>query len=219
MQKLPLFPLNTVLFPGIPITLHIFEDRYKLMINECIRAQQPFGIVLLRSGAEVRGMGSEAVPYRVGCTALVAQSQPLGSGRMNIVAIGQERFLISDLDHSNAYLMGQVDPYPLENTDVQGFAALMTQLRPWVDRYLTILEKTENVRIHPRQMPQDDLALAYLAASLLKIDMHQKQELLSAPNTYDLAKRVVQLYRKEVTLSDVLLVQPELESQGPFSAN
>lgn len=219
MQNLPLFPLNMVLFPGMPLTLHIFEERYKMMINECIQSQQPFGVLLLKSGIEVLGLGKEAVPYTIGCTAQITQSQPLGAGRLNIVAVGQERFLVHDFDHTQAYLVGQVEMYPLQNPDPKSLLKSVLRLRPWVDRYLTILEKTENVRINPRQLPQNEVALAYLAASLLKIEPSQKQELLSILNALDLSERVRQLYRKEVTLSDRLMAQPELEYQGPFSAN
>ncbi|MCS7071304.1 MAG: LON peptidase substrate-binding domain-containing protein, partial [Anaerolinea sp.] len=77
MVMLPLFPLNTVLFPGIPISLHIFEDRYKLMINRCLNSQMPFGIVLLQSGSEVQGAGPAPQPYSIGCTAHIVQVQRL----------------------------------------------------------------------------------------------------------------------------------------------
>ncbi len=219
MQSLPLFPLNTVLFPGMPITLHIFEERYKLMINECVRGHQPFGIVLLKSGSEVKGLNQDAEPYNIGCTALIAQTQPLGSGRMNIVAIGQERFQISQLDRSQAYLVGDTEPFPLANPDPPAFSRAITRLRPWIDRYLAILEKTENVRIAPRQLPEDELPLAYLAASLLKVGLSEKQDLLSVDTALDLADRVRMIYRKEVTLSDIALLQPETEYRGPFSTN
>src|SRR5689334_2525159 len=97
-QKLPIFPLNTVLFPGAPIQLHIFEERYRLMIGRCLEQSSPFGVALLRSGSEVspddrwvrrqlelaesfdereigalkRELGGEAVPHPVGTTAQIS---------------------------------------------------------------------------------------------------------------------------------------------------
>jgi Lon protease-like protein len=219
MPTLPLFPLNTVLFPSTPLTLHIFEERYKMMIGECIRARQPFGVVLLRSGSEVLNVGTEPVLYTVGCTARIIQSQPLDGGRMNIVAVGQDRFTVTDFDRALPYLVGQIEPYPLPNPEPAALAEIVNRMRPWIHRYLTILDKTEHVRINPRQLPQNDVELTYLAASLLKINIHIKQELLMSPSAVKLAANVHRLYRKEVTLSEMLLGQPELAHQGPFSAN
>ena len=219
MQKLPLFPLNTVLFPGVPLNLHIFEERYKLMINECIQGHQPFGVVMLRSGSEVLAAGREPQPYTIGCTALIAQAQPLGSGRMNIVAVGQDRFIIHDVERTRPYLVGNVELFPLENQDSAEFSQAVAKLRPWVERYLAVLEQTDNMRLNASHMPQDELALTYLAASLLKIDMHEKQELLGTANALDFAESVRQAYRKEVTLTDALQTRPNIETVGPFSVN
>ena len=88
-ELLALFPLNTVLFPGMPLPLHIFEERYKIMIGRCIDEDRPFGVVLIQSGTEV---GNPAVPHVVGTTALIAAVKRLEDGRMNLIAVGQERF-------------------------------------------------------------------------------------------------------------------------------
>src|SRR5205814_5524803 len=88
-ELMALFPLNTVLFPGMPLPLHIFEERYKLMIGRCLEEERPFGVVLIQSGPEV---GGTAVPHRVGTTAHIAAVRRLDDGRMNLIAIGQERF-------------------------------------------------------------------------------------------------------------------------------
>ena len=69
--KLPLFPLQTVLFPGAPILLHIFEERYRLMIGRCLEQNSPFGVVLIRQGTEV---DPDAIPYGVGTTAQIRDS-------------------------------------------------------------------------------------------------------------------------------------------------
>ena len=115
MYELPLFPLNTVLFPGTPLQLHIFEARYKKMVNACLQEQRPFGIALIERGAEA--LGPLAEPYPIGCAARVVQVQRLEQGRMNIVALGGERFRILSLDRqSHPYLVGveefkiKVDP-------------------------------------------------------------------------------------------------------------
>ena len=70
-MDLRLFPLNTVLFPGMRMPLHIFEERYRIMIRECIEEDAPFGVLLIKAGAEV---GSGAVPHDVGTVALQCAS-------------------------------------------------------------------------------------------------------------------------------------------------
>ena len=84
--ELPLFPLHTVLFPGMPLALHVFEPRYLQMVGECMRTRQPFGVVLIREGQEVGDPTAELFP--VGCTAEIAQLQPLEDGRLQLLVIG-----------------------------------------------------------------------------------------------------------------------------------
>jgi uncharacterized protein len=96
MFELPLFPLNTVLFPGMPIQLYIFEQRYKEMIHDCLKSSQPFGVVLIRNGKEANSHLAE--PHYVGCSARILDVEPLEEGRMNLVALGQQRFRILELN-------------------------------------------------------------------------------------------------------------------------
>src|ERR1700730_12711516 len=92
MLEIPLFPLpNLVLFPNIAVPLHIFEERYKLMINACIERAELFGLVLLRSGASDE---REDTIHRVGVTARVVEVERLDDGRLNILCEGESRFRI-----------------------------------------------------------------------------------------------------------------------------
>lgn len=112
---LRLFPLQSVLFPGMRMPLHIFEDRYKTMIRECIEEDAPFGVLLIRVGAEI---GGAAVPYGVGTTARINQVEYLDDGRMNIFAMGERRFRVVQLDTSKEYLSGEieyVEPEPVRD--------------------------------------------------------------------------------------------------------
>src|SRR5215207_7429183 len=111
MMKLPLFPLNTVLFPGMPLSLHIFEDRYKEMISRCLQDNTPFGVLLIKEGVEA--LGPLAQPHSIGCTAQITQVQPLDEGRMNLIAIGHERFKLLSLDYALPYLMGDIERFPM----------------------------------------------------------------------------------------------------------
>jgi len=218
-MKLPLFPLNTVLFPRMPLTLHIFEDRYKLMIGRCIAEKTPFGVILLQKGSAEHLYGQEIVPYLIGCTAEIHQVQPVGMGRMNILAMGQERFRILAFDESQPYLTGEVESIPFKMPDPATMTHDLHILRGWVERYLNTLSKTESLQIDYNSLPHDALGLTFLAASLVKVSVHEKQSLLASSSSEQLIHKVNDLYRKEVTLMNLILSIPEFEVEAPFSAN
>ena len=136
MYDLPIFPLNTVLFPGMPLKLHIFEERYKLMINRCYQNGQPFGVALIKSGQAV---GGRAEPFLVGCTAVITEMEPLPGGRMNIVAVGHERFVAHSFKYDQPYLVAEVETLALSNAESVTLNTTSRSLRPWVQRYLQTL--------------------------------------------------------------------------------
>jgi Lon protease-like protein len=105
-MDLRLFPLQTVLFPGMRLPLHVFEERYKVMVRECIEEDAPFGVVLIRSGSEV---GSGAVPHGVGTTARILQVEYLDEGKMNLFTIGERRFRIVAVNTTSPYLRAEVE--------------------------------------------------------------------------------------------------------------
>ncbi|NLX54350.1 MAG: peptidase S16 [Planctomycetaceae bacterium] len=218
MFELPLFPLNTVLFPGMPINLHIFEPRYKLMIEQCIQNDEPFGVVLIHKGTEASGPLAE--PHPIGCTAQITQVERLDDGRMNILAVGGERFQIRSLNHTEPYLVGTVELVPLDEPSEPVIEQAGHRLRPWVERYLGVLAQVaENVEFDPAGLPDDPLALAYLAATLLQIPSDQKQTLLAADGAADLLTTIRSLYRREVALLSAIVARDTMDTQGLFSLN
>jgi Lon protease-like protein len=215
MFELPLFPLNTVLFPGMPLRLHIFEERYKQMIGTCIETRQPFGVVLIRRGTEA--FGPLAEPYSIGCTARIIHVQPLGQGRMDITAAGEERFQIHSLSYDRPYLVGLVERLPLDNR--QPLAPAGRRLRPLVQQYLSILARAGVADIRSFHLPNDPLLLAYLAAILLQIPPHHKQPLLAASTAAQLLDDLLSLYRREVVLLDTIVRLEQAQSDGPLWPN
>lgn len=133
-MDLRIFPLQTVLFPGMRLPLHIFEERYKLMIRECIEADSPFGVVLIRAGAEA---GGGAVPHEVGTTARITQVEYIDDGRMNLLTIGEQRFRINRLDHQRPYLVGDVDIIDQERGH-EGARGLLERARDVFNEYLKL---------------------------------------------------------------------------------
>jgi uncharacterized protein len=221
-MELPLFPLNAVLFPRMPIRLRIFEERYKLMINECRAKQTPFGVVLIEAGREV--MDPLATPHKVGTTAYIAEVRELTDGNMNIVAMGRDRFQIQSLDNtSKPYLMGEVEIISLANQVTPATKRGRDLLKPLISRYLKGLVRSGDLEISNEQMPKEPLTVAYLSAMLLQTENDTKQAFLEAPDTKALLEHLIRKYRKEVTIMDLLKSPPpeseESEDSFPFSLN
>ncbi|HEY6789464.1 MAG TPA: LON peptidase substrate-binding domain-containing protein [Trebonia sp.] len=119
-QLLPLFPLGTVLFPGMILPLRVFEERYRLMVADLLERPEPreFGVIAIRKGREV---GADAVPelYDIGCVATVREVTPHPDGRFDLVAVGTRRFRLLRADQTLPYHQGEVEYLPDEDEDVE----------------------------------------------------------------------------------------------------
>lgn len=217
MFELPLFPLNTVLFPGMPINLQIFEERYKEMINLCIEKRQPFGVLLISNNEPDTSHVAE--PYLIGCSAQITQVQPLGQGRMNITAVGRERFKVITLHHDKSYLTGTVESFPLADDDREGVFHKGRILRRRLENYLDVLQTAGQLQYDAAQLPNDSTAIAYLAAVLLRVEAEQKQELLSMDRTSTMLTELIDIYRREIALLGETLNPPEHNDYNNFSLN
>lgn len=105
-MELPLFPLRTVLFPGMPLPLQVFEERYKAMTRELLASGGAFGVLLIREGPEV---GGGAVPFSVGTTARIEESNELSNGRFVLTARGERRFRLTRLLDPRPYPYGEIE--------------------------------------------------------------------------------------------------------------
>ena len=217
MFEIPLFPLNTVLFPGTPLQLHIFEERYKRMVFTCLADRTPFGVVLIRHGYEA--LGPLAEPFRIGCTAQIIQAENLDGGRINITTLGKERFRILKLDSlTQPYLVGQVETYPLSGADGPDLNIPRNELRLRLGRYLARLSAAKLLELSEPDLPGNPILLAYLAAAVLHITPMQKQQILSISGARDLLVRLVAVYDRELALLDRFLQEPA-DTNDVFSRN
>jgi Lon protease-like protein len=109
-ELLPLFPLSTVLFPGLRLPLHIFEERYRLLVAHLRAQPEPrrFGVIAIRQGREVGADGVTAL-HEVGCVATVRQIVPHADGRFDLAAVGTERFRLLRVDDSLPYFRGEIE--------------------------------------------------------------------------------------------------------------
>lgn len=174
---LPLFPLNTVLFPGMPLPLHIFEDRYLQLVAECLEKQEPFGVTLIKKGAEV---GETAVPHSIGTSAIITETVEREDGRMEINTIGYQRFRILSLSYDLPFLSGLVQTLPPIDEDSDEAHAEAEQLRPHLEQYIQLLSDLTEAEVKLDQVPNKPILLAYLTAILLQVPQSDKQDLLAA---------------------------------------
>ncbi len=215
--KLPLFPLHTVLFPGMALPLHIFEQRYRSMVSECLHSRRPFGVVLIKSGREV---GAPAVPYPVGTTARIARVDRMPNGCLNIEAIGQERFRLVEVEtEPSGRLAAVVQPFPLATGDSAGARQAARALAPFLGRYLALLAEAAHTTLDARRLPRDPASIAFLAAIVAQIPLAEKQELLSAPSAADLLRREHTLYRREISLLRSMLSTGATIERAPIYRN
>jgi len=169
---LPLFPLEVVLLPEEPLPLHIFEDRYKTMIAECLEAkaagkgQQEFGVVLLNGQAV----------SAVGCTAhIVNLTRRYEDGRMDILTVGKRRFEILMTNDERSYLRGGVDYFDDEGPDSTSDAAAELAIA----RFREAMRKMRQAAEMPVLVPRPYRYLSFRLAAALPLDLEFKQRLLT----------------------------------------
>ncbi len=175
---LRLFPVHTVLFPGMPLPLHIFEDRYKLMIGECVRDELPFGVVLIRQGSEV---GGPARVHPIGTVARIEQVEKLDDGRMNILALGEHRFRIAEIVQEEPYMSARVSFLPqlvsdLDEDELLDLSGAVGRAFVAYDRLTALVDRDWEVQAG---LPDDAADIAYLVASVMPLSPREKQALLA----------------------------------------
>jgi hypothetical protein len=210
-QPLPLFPLGGVLYPGLILPLHVFEDRYRTLVRDLMdlpdeRARR-FGVVCIRAGREVGADGISAL-HEVGCTAELTQVAPRADGRFDIVTVGGRRFRLGQLDHSRPYLVAEVDVLDEPDGDQVALAEGVRLVRATFATYLRRLGAARGVPVEIPELPEDGLTLSYLVAAAMLLDLPDKQDLLAAPDTLTRLAAELRLLRREVGLLAVLPTTP-----------
>jgi len=165
-----------VLFPGIPLPLHIFEPRYKRMLADCLEADRRFGITPVPT-AETPQAGA------VGCVAEVRVNQELPDGRSNIVVVGRSRFVVSRLlDESLPYLVADVQTFE-DDSDSEPPAERTEALRQLFTQYFTSLRELNDTMPEEPGLPDDAVSLSFQVAGGIECDLGVKQRLLAERST------------------------------------
>ncbi len=214
---MPLFPLNTVLFPGMPLPLHIFEERYKQMIQLCLDEDVPFGVVLIRKGIEA--LGPLADPHSIGCTARITDVKNLAEGRMNITTLGEHRFRILSLDYDSVYLTGEVELYPISAEKSDQLLPAARRLTPKVRQYMHLLNEIDDIELDPDNLPEDPLELVHLGAILLQMPPEKKQELLISATALDMLNAANKIFDREIAFLRAIIAHGKDENHNPIIQN
>lgn len=205
---LPIFPLKTVLFPGMPMPLRIFEPRYKKMIGECLAGSGNFGVVLIKEGKEV---GPPAAPFAVGTEAKIIKAERMDDGQLFIIVSGQRRFKIAKLLEPEPYLSAEVVFLPELEGDRN--AALLTDqiLRLVLSDFVQLASIFTLEPVYPFRFPNDPARFSFLASHLLSAPMTTKQKLLESETVEDRLK----LARKLLVEERTRFIQEEIPKAFP----
>jgi Lon protease-like protein len=212
-ENIPVFPLGTVLFPGLVLPLHIFEDRYRTLVRELVDSPHDgpheFGVVTLRRGLEVQSSpeGDQPVEetpvtadsvYEVGCTAELRQVTELPDGRFDIVTVGRRRFTVLSVEQgATPYLTAKVEWLP-DEPDADANAHLLAPRTLAAFRaYLEVLRPDSEML---DQVPDDPTVLSHLIAATAQLTTDERQMLLAAPDTASRLRAEFKLLKREAGL-------------------
>lgn len=195
-QWLPLFPLNVVLFPHMPLPLHVFEPRYRQMIGECLEEGHSFGVVAIREGTET----GPATPHDVGTLAKIVRIERLEDGRMNLLVQGASRFQILQTTDDRPYLRGQVRIIPESGDDLDATARLTDATATAFRQYSNLLRELVGEKPEESEPPMEPELLSYLIAAAMNLQVPEKQSLLAEPRTDARLLLELRILRKEIAL-------------------
>ncbi|MFM7212866.1 MAG: LON peptidase substrate-binding domain-containing protein [Actinomycetota bacterium] len=205
-QLLPLFPLATVLVPGLVLPLHIFEPRYRQLVSDLQALPEDdreFVVVAIRDGREVGTDGARAL-FDVGTVTSVREVSPLDDGRFDIVTVGTRRVRIGELDTSLPYLRATVTDLPEESGgDTEPLAAAVAE--QFVE-YRSMFTDDDG-----SSLPDDPRVLSYLVAAAVVIDLPQRQDLLAAFTDADRLRAELAFLRRETSLIAALPSLPAVD--------
>lgn len=205
---LPLFPLGSVLFPGLALPLHIFEDRYRRLVADLSdgddEASRSFGVVAIRAGHEVGARSVHAL-HEVGTTAVLRRVTPYPDGRYDVLTSGSRRFRLRAVDDSGPYLRAEVEWLDEVVGDEPQAAALAPAVADRFRRYRLLVGAEGD---EAATLPDDPTALSYLVAAAVVLDSSDRQRLLATPTTEQRLRRLLALLTRELALVRLLSAVP-----------
>lgn len=215
-MRLPFFPLHVVLFPHLPLPLHIFEERYRAMTRDLLADGSPYGgRFVISSGGD-----GDAAEGSVGTVAEVRRAEQFADGRWALVVVGAERVALGPVDRSGPYALIEVQPLPESVGDAETAGRLLPEVQAALDAYLDTVKRfvasaasvgreSEEITdvaasldevLKPIRLPDDPLAASYAVAGVLQIELNRKQQLLELPDGSTRLQAELKLLRREARL-------------------
>jgi uncharacterized protein len=219
-DTLPLFPLGTVLFPGVVLPLHIFQPRYRVLIEHLMElpadVPREFGVVAIRHGVET-GEHDDTSLYRVGCSAEMRQVTSHPDGRYDIVTVGRRRFRLHAVEPAETpYLTGRVEwisdqdgqPGEAERLAPNVLSAFRGYLRQLGAAAADEDDPDAPAGADAEQLPEDPTVLSHLVAASASLTVADRQRLLAAADTAGRLRIELSVLRRETALVSALHAVP-----------
>jgi uncharacterized protein len=202
--QLPMFPLGTVVFPGLTVPLHVFEDRYRALVHHLLRVEDPaervFGTVAIREGYEVGDHGNQSL-YRVGCRLQLTEVEAHDDGSFEIEAVARDRISLGGLEVTGSFPLGLVEEVPDPEGPVP--EELLHRARATFTAYRATLSKFRGDP-YSGTLPRDPGYLSWTLAALAPLPLSDRQSLLEAGDAEERLTLVVEMLREELRAMNVI---------------
>jgi len=214
MRNLPLFPLNTVLFPGGTIPLQVFEPRYLKLIDDCLNSDSKFGVVLIKEGKEV---GGPSVPMSIGTIAKITSVKNLPNNRLLVTSIGTDRFNILEILKDDPYMVASVD-VQIEQTNEEIEDQTLKEATRLTGEYLQTLLAMQGgwIKNPSSSLPEKPLDLSFFMAQLIQQPASDQQKMLETTSTINRLSDCTNIIKSE---SQKLVARTKMDITLKFSRN
>ena len=199
-----MFPLNTVVFPGMTVPLHVFEERYRALVHHLLSVDDPtervFGTVAIREGYEVGAHGAQSV-YRVGCVLQLTEVEPRPDGSFDVVAVGRDRLKLDRMERGGDFPTGVADVVVEPRVEVP--RAVLDRARATFTAYRAAISELQG-ELFVGTLPRDPDYLAWTLSALSPLPMAERQSLLEAPDAEARLVLITRLLREELRAINVI---------------
>ncbi|MCY7399843.1 MAG: LON peptidase substrate-binding domain-containing protein [Nocardioides sp.] len=203
-DQLPMFPLNSVVFPGMTLPLLVFEDRYRMLVSHLLTIEDPaqriFGTVAIREGYEVGDHGAQSV-YRVGCVLQLTEAERQPDGSFEIVAVGRERLVLDHMERGGDFPLGMASMVAEPAIEVP--EPILTRARATFTAYRAAMVELQGDPFSGT-LPRDPDYLAWTLSALAPLPMAERQSLLEAEDATERLILVTRLLGDELRAINVI---------------
>jgi len=220
-EMLPLFPLGAVLYPGMLLPLHIFEERYRQLVRDLLDGAEPrrFGVIAIRKGRET-GIDAVHSLYEIGCTATLRRVDQHEDGRFDIVTLGTQRFRLLRLDQTRPYLQGEVEMLAEDPVDAATAGPAVRVIQAAFREYLDALTEWGGATVRLKELPDEPELLSFIVAAAVVIDLPERQAMLAEPDTLRRLAMQRALLSRETAMLRTTTSRPAPDLRNtPYSPN